>query len=196
MLTSDLCRIEDEARAAGVDKFLPKPLFRSAIVDIVNECIGVKNSVESQEHNEESVDLTGHTILLAEDVEINREIVIALLSPTNLNIECAENGIQAVEMFTASPDKYEMIFMDVQMPEMDGFEATRRIRSLDIPKAKNIPITAMTANVFREDIERCFKAGMNAHISKPIDFKQMIEVLKGSLIKKRGDYSGGIRETA
>ncbi|MDR1439595.1 MAG: response regulator, partial [Clostridiales bacterium] len=94
-------------------------------------------------------------VLLAEDVEINREIVIALLEPTNISIECAENGAAAVTMFSENPERYDMIFMDVQMPEMDGYEATRRLRALGAPRAAEIPIIAMTANVFREDIEKC-----------------------------------------
>ena len=117
-------------------------------------------------------------IMLAEDVEINREIVMTVLKPTMLSIDCAENGIEAVRMFKESPDKYDMIFMDVQMPEMDGYEATRIIRSLDVPQAGTIPIVAMTANVFKEDIRKCLEAGMNAHIGKPLNFDEVNEVLR------------------
>ena len=120
----------------------------------------------------------GSRILLTEDVEINREIVLALLAPTKLEIDCAMNGAEAVRMFSASPELYDMIFMDLQMPEMDGFEATERIRSLDLPNAKEIPIVAMTANVFKEDIEHCLEAGMNDHVGKPIDYENMIDKLK------------------
>ncbi|MDR1754899.1 MAG: transporter substrate-binding domain-containing protein [Eubacterium sp.] len=114
-------------------------------------------------------------ILLAEDVEINREIVLSMFSPTLNIVDCAENGSEAVQMFKEDSEKYDMIFMDVQMPEMDGYEATRRIRALDIPKAKTIPIIAMTANVFREDIEKCFEAGMNGHVGKPLDYKEVLD---------------------
>jgi signal transduction histidine kinase/PAS domain-containing protein len=124
---------------------------------------------------------TGRRILLVEDIEINREIVQALLEPTRLEIDCAENGVQAVRMFSEAPQKYDMIFMDVQMPEMDGYEATRRIRALDNPKAKNIPIIAMTANVFREDIEKCLEAGMSSHIGKPLNFDTVLEKLRAYL---------------
>jgi len=117
-------------------------------------------------------------ILLVEDVEINREIVLALLEPTLIAVDCAKNGAEAVNMFAESPDKYDMIFMDIQMPIMDGYEATRAIRALDIPKAKDIPIIAMTANVFREDVEKCIACGMNAHVGKPIDFDEIIGQLK------------------
>jgi len=119
----------------------------------------------------------GFTVLLAEDVEINREIVLSLLEPTGLAIDCAENGSEAVRIFSESPEKYSMIFMDVQMPETDGYEATRRIRALDNPHAKTIPIVAMTANVFREDIEKCLDAGMNGHIGEPLDFDEVLKQL-------------------
>ncbi|MCL2010032.1 MAG: ATP-binding protein [Synergistaceae bacterium] len=120
----------------------------------------------------------GHGILLAEDVEINREIVLALLEPTGLKIDCAENGAEAVRMFSSAPGKYEMIFMDVQMPEMDGYEATRRVRASDVPGAETIPIIAMTANVFREDVEKSLEAGMNGHIGKPLDFDEVLRQLR------------------
>jgi len=125
----------------------------------------------------------GRRILLVEDVEINREIVLTLLESTQLEIDCAENGADAVRKFSEAPDKYDLIFMDIQMPEMDGYEATRRIRAMDIPKAKSIPIIAMTANVFREDVERCIQTGMNAHVGKPLDFDNVLEQLKRFLAK-------------
>ncbi|MCL2814594.1 MAG: ATP-binding protein [Oscillospiraceae bacterium] len=121
---------------------------------------------------------SGKRVLLAEDIEINREIVTELLAPTLLEVDSAENGAQAVKMFLEAPDRYDMIFMDLQMPEMDGYEATKTIRNLDLPKAKNIPIVAMTANVFREDIERCLREGFDGHIGKPINFELLIETLK------------------
>jgi len=116
---------------------------------------------------------------LAEDVEINREIVLALLEPTKLIIECAENGAETVRLFSENSERYDMIFMDVQMPEMDGYDATRQIRAMDsIPNAVTIPIIAMTANVFREDIERCLEAGMDGHVGKPIDVNEVVEILR------------------
>jgi len=126
----------------------------------------------------------GRCILLAEDIEINREILMTLLEPTALKIVCAENGLVAVSEFSSAPEKYDMIFMDLQMPEMDGFEATRRIRSLDVPAAKTIPIIAMTANVFREDIEKCLNVGMNEHISKPLDIDRVFDIIRKYLHKK------------
>jgi len=177
--------IENEAKQAGVDKFLPKPLFPSAIADIISECLGVDKPGVEQIKPDTAGLFAGHRILLAEDVEINREIVLALLEPTLLQIDCATNGAEAVRMFTEAPEKYEMIFMDIQMPEMDGYEATRHIRALKFPNAKTIPIIAMTANVFREDIERCREAGMSSHLGKPLDFDKVIEKLQTYLPKEQ-----------
>ncbi|GHV13663.1 hypothetical protein FACS1894219_08780 [Clostridia bacterium] len=123
-------------------------------------------------------DFSAYTILLAEDVEINREIVLSLLEDTRLNIDCAENGRIAVEKYKAAYDKYSMIFMDIQMPEMDGFEATRNIRSFEISSGlPKKPIVAMTANVFREDIMKCLESGMNSHVGKPLDFAEVMAKL-------------------
>jgi len=104
--------------------------------------------------------------------------VQVFLDGTLLEIECAENGAVAVEMFKKSPDEYDLIFMDVQMPEMDGHEATRKIRESNLPNAKTIPIVAMTANVFKEDIEKCLAAGMNNHIGKPLDVEELFSMLR------------------
>ncbi|MDR3336341.1 MAG: response regulator [Treponema sp.] len=117
-------------------------------------------------------------ILLVEDVEINREIAVALLEDTAVTIDCAENGIEALRIFRENPEKYHCILMDIHMPEMDGFEATRRIRALDMGNAKTIPIVAMTANVFQEDIEKCLEAGMNDHLGKPIDMDEVLRKLR------------------
>jgi len=127
---------------------------------------------------ESSYDFEGHCILLVEDVEINREIVQALFEPTKLQIDCAANGIEAVNAFIAEPMKYDMIFMDIQMPEMDGFTATKLIRESGAARAREIPIVAMTANAFREDIEKCLEAGMDGHIGKPLAFNLVIETLE------------------
>jgi signal transduction histidine kinase/CheY-like chemotaxis protein len=175
---TDWSTIEKDAKDAGVSRFLPKPLFQSAIVDSIHQYLGRENAMKQNKSEESLDDFSGHTILLAEDIEINREVVLALLEPTNLNIDCAENGLQALELFEATPEKYEMIFMDVQMPEMDGFEATRKIRGSGKPNAKEIPIVAMTANVFKEDVEKCLEAGMNDHVGKPLDFEEVMGNLR------------------
>jgi PAS domain S-box-containing protein len=177
--------IADEAKKAGVDRFMPKPLFISSVADCINECLGSEALLaESEDIRPSDNCFEGSRILLAEDVEVNREIVLALLEPTMVEIECAENGVEAVRMFNSEPDRYDMIFMDIQMPEMDGYEATRQIRSLDIPQAKSITIVAMTANVFREDVERCLASGMNDHIGKPLDMDEVMAVLFKYLPKK------------
>jgi len=136
------------------------------------------NDIPSVAEQGEASDFTGKCVLLAEDVEINREIVLALLEPTNLAIDCAVNGKEAVNMFTTNPLKYDMIFMDIQMPEMDGFTATERIRGSGVARARDIPIVAMTANAFKEDIDKCLEVGMNSHIGKPVELEKVIEALE------------------
>ncbi|MCL2749446.1 MAG: ATP-binding protein [Coriobacteriia bacterium] len=136
---------------------------------------------ETVRSSAEAYDFSQFTILLAEDVEINCEIVLALLEPTKINTVCVDNGLQAITAFEKNPSKFDMIFMDVQMPELDGYEATRYIRSLPYPKAQQIPIIAMTANVFREDIEKCLAAGMNGHIGKPLVLNELLAVLEQNL---------------
>jgi CheY-like chemotaxis protein len=181
--------IEEEAKAAGVDKFLSKPLFPSAIADIINQCLGSAaalpdgpGSAKISEKGLPPDNFEGRWILLVEDVEINREIVLSLLEETRLGIDTAENGLEAVNMFAENPDKYDMIFMDVQMPEMDGYDATKKIRELEATSRGidrgAVPIIAMTANVFREDIERCLAAGMDGHIGKPLDLKDVMTMLR------------------
>jgi len=151
---------------------------------------------DADEKNEYAGIFEGYKILLAEDVEINREIIDTLIEPTLLKMDCAENGLKAVEMFAKSPGDYDLILMDVQMPEMDGYQATRKIREIeaDWRKTQNekgqtihpqtAAIIAMTANVFKEDIENCIAAGMNDHIGKPIDVQDFYAVMKKYLLKK------------
>jgi len=125
----------------------------------------------------EMPDFSDVTILLAEDVEINREIFAALLEDTNIKIECAENGLEAVQKFEASPYLYSAIIMDIQMPLMNGYEATEAIRALGTENARTIPIVALTANAFKEDIDKCLESGMNGHLKKPIELEAVIETL-------------------
>jgi CheY-like chemotaxis protein len=128
------------------------------------------------------LDFSRYEIMLAEDVEVNREIVAAFLEDTGITIAMAVNGREALELYEAEPSRYDLILMDVQMPEMDGLEATRRIRALKAPEARDVPIVAMTANVFKEDVESCLESGMNDHIGKPIT----VEGLKAALAKYLG----------
>ena len=137
------------------------------------------NAEEKQKGKNED-DFSGFRILLVEDVDINREIALAFFEQTGLEINCAENGAVAVKLIETAQKPYDIIFMDVQMPEMDGYEATRKIREIEMnqKKTKSVPIVAMTANVFREDIEKCLDAGMNDHIGKPLDFDTVMQVLR------------------
>ena len=170
--------IESEAVKAGVDKFLSKPLFPSDIMDVIKECMSLGREQMGEAQNNIDGIFAGRHVLLVEDVDINREIVQALLEPTQVKIDCAENGVEAVRMFAEAPGKYDIILMDLQMPEMDGYEATRQIRAMKNPAAKVVRIIAMTANVFRDDVERCLEAGMDNHIGKPVDFREVVEKLK------------------
>ena len=172
--------IEKEALEAGVDRFISKPLFPSILIDNINECVNIlRNEPDRDADSDITVvrDFYSNTILVAEDIEINREIIAATLEETCITIDFAENGAEAVAMIRDCPERYDLVFMDIQMPEMDGYEATRRIRSLDVERADSIPIIAMTANVFREDIEQCLAAGMNNHLGKPIDTDEMFKIL-------------------
>jgi len=170
--------LEKEASVNNIARYITKPIFPSSVLDAINEVLGMNVKPRSAEEDADEVpDLTGVNILLAEDVEINREIFCALLERTGISIETAENGVSAVGKFAKAPDNYDLIVMDIQMPEMDGYEATRTIRGMDNKKAKEIPIIAMTANAFKEDIELCLESGMNDHLAKPIDEKALIEKL-------------------
>jgi signal transduction histidine kinase len=138
----------------------------------------VKNQLKAPETNTDTLaSLEGKTVLLAEDVEINREIVIAMLDGTGLIMECAENGQEALGLYTAAPDKYDCILMDINMPVMDGLEATRRVRALGTPESARIPIIAMTANVLMNEVEAYLVAGMTDHIGKPVDFDKLLSKL-------------------
>ena len=141
--------------------------------------------------NGRSCDLSGRTILIAEDVDINREIMSAILEETGVSVDYANNGRMAVSMFGADPEKYDLVLMDINMPEMDGYEAARQIRLLDAGWAKEVPIIAMTANVFREDVDKCLEAGMNGHIGKPIEAEAMLGRLYDT-IKDRTGMGNGI----
>ena len=176
-------KIEVESELGKGSKFIVT-VYLKCDTDMETEPAGNIDAADNS-----TVDFAGKTILLAEDIEINREIIITLLEPMGITIKCAENGAAAVRLFTESPDAYHLIFMDVQMPEMDGYEATRVIRAFEAEQrtarmknnelpAPQTPIIAMTANVFREDIEKCLNAGMNNHLGKPIDFDEMVSQLR------------------
>ena len=169
--------IMDEALSAGVDSFLAKPLFASHVIDEF-ERIARKNRM-SLYREKKRADLNGRRILLAEDVLINAEIIKELLAVRGCVIEHAENGKQAVELFRQSEkDYFDAILMDIRMPEMDGLAATASIRLLEHPNAQSIPIIAMTANAFDEDVHRSLQVGMNAHLSKPVEPERLYVTLE------------------
>ena len=173
----DWSDIEEKAKEAGANGFVTKPLFRSRLYDKINDLIGKESS--SIEPEDDYSDLKGLHILVAEDMDINWEIISAMLSMFGITTERAANGRICVEMMSgATEGKYTLIFMDVQMPEMNGLDATRAIRKLENPWAASIPIVAMTADAFSENITECLDAGMNGHIAKPIDVKMVIKEIR------------------
>ena len=173
----DWSDIEDRAKEAGANGFVSKPLFRSTLYDKINDLIGKES--KSQEPEDNYSDLQGMHILVAEDNDINWEIISALLSMFGITADRAENGRICLDMMrTAAEGSYELIFMDIQMPEMNGLDATRAIRSLENPWAASIPIVAMTADAFSENVTECLEAGMNGHIAKPVDIKLVIKEIR------------------
>ncbi len=176
----DWTDIEEEAREAGVTAFCSKPLFMSEL----REALLKPLEEETAETAEKPLDETfeGKSILLVEDNELNQEIAATILEEHGFSVDLAGDGTVAVEkMETADADRYDLILMDIQMPHMDGYEATRRIRALEDRVKANIPIYAMTANAFEEDRQKALDAGLNGHIAKPIDIANLIAVLKGAL---------------
>ena len=173
----DWSDIEELAKEAGANDFVSKPLFRSTLYDKINALLGAES--KSVEPEDDYSDLAGLHILVAEDNDINWEIISAMLSMFGITSERAENGRVCVEMMrTAEDDRYTLIFMDIQMPEMNGLDATREIRKLENPRTSSIPIIAMTADAFSENVMECMNAGMNGHIAKPIDIKLVIKEIR------------------
>jgi len=167
--------IAEEAKAAGVDTFVAKPLFAGSVMDEFREAFRRKNELLERK----TADLKGKRVLLAEDVAINAEIILMVLSMREMEADLAENGRVAVELFEShAPGYYDAILMDMRMPEMDGLEATRHIRSMDRSDAKTVPIIALTANAFDEDVQRSMQAGLNAHLSKPVEPDALFETLE------------------
>ncbi len=178
----DVAGIQQEATKAGAVCVIAKPLFASTVAEALS-CIRQDHPLnEAQVNGLTEYDFSGKRILLVEDNALNREIAVELIGDTGADMETAEDGVEAVEMFQrSSQDYYDLVLMDVQMPRMDGCEATRRIRALDRPDARIVPILAMTANAFAEDEAKSRAAGMNAHISKPLDVKTLYATLNAFL---------------
>ena len=173
----DWSDIEEKAKEAGANGFVSKPLFRSTLYDKLNALMGKES--RSVEPEDDTSDLFGLHILVAEDNDINWEIISAMLGMFGITTDRAENGRVCVDMIREAEDgKYTLIFMDIQMPEMNGLDATRAIRSLKDKKAASIPIVAMTADAFSENVTECMNAGMDGHIAKPIDVKLVIKEIR------------------
>lgn len=171
--------IEADARRAGVDFFITKPLFRSELVDLFEKINDFSEAVYEPETAKGEIQFAGERILLVEDNELNLEVAASLLEMKGLTIESACNGLQALEKFCSTPvGYYDAVLMDIRMPVMDGLEAARNIRLFDKSDAQTIPIIAMTANAFDEDVEKSHAAGMNAHLAKPIDPEKLFAVLQ------------------
>ncbi len=179
----DWSEFESEAKEAGINGFISKPLFKSTLF------YGLKKYMNIEELQGTSVDeneLAGRHILVAEDNELNWEIINELLTDIGMELDWTENGQLCVEKYEKSePGYYDAILMDVRMPIMDGYEATRSIRALNRPDAKEIPIIAMTADAFSEDIKRCLDSGMNAHTAKPINLDEVLSILKKYILKQK-----------
>ena len=182
--------IREEAEGVGVKNFLAKPLFVSNIIENIERIARRSNLAIFKE--KKKARLTGRRLLLAEDVELNAEILMDMLELENIKVDHAENGRIALDLFRESTEGiYSAILMDVRMPEMDGLEATKAIRALDREDAKRIPIIALTANAFDEDVQRSMQAGMNAHLNKPVEAELLIRTL-GELIYEAEEKMTGV----
>lgn len=175
----DWGEIEEEARAAGVDTFLSKPIYKTKLRQkMLSVADGSKEVPVHQESGLNNMIPEGKRVLLVEDNELNKEIAAELLRMMNVEVEIAADGVEAVERFTASETKwYDLIMMDIQMPRMNGYEATREIRSMDRPDSQTIPIVAMTADAFAKDVQAVRAVGMNEHVAKPISVDRLYQVL-------------------
>ena len=173
----DTSDIEEAAKEVGINGFISKPLFRSKLYNKLAEVLGIESAGTSQE--DDNTDISGMHILVAEDNDINWEIISMMLQMHGVEAERAENGQLALERIAkAKQGEFDLMFMDIQMPVMNGLEATKAIRALNVPWASRIPIIAMTADAFSENVAACLAAGMNGHIAKPIDMKLVLKEIK------------------
>ena len=186
----DWSDIEVEAKAAGVTAFCSKPMFLSDLRETLMSALGQKRTDATQELlPEKEENYKGHTILLVEDNELNREIALEILREYGFQVDTAENGAVAVEKVrTSGPGRYDLVLMDVQMPVMDGYTATRQIRALEDPALAGIPILAMTANAFDEDRRNALASGMNGFLSKPIIVGDLVQELRKILSDARSPF--------
>ncbi len=195
MNSYDWTEVADEALDGGIDAILPKPFFLSSFQHKIGELLNRGKETEQSEEPEEASVFHGMHILVAEDNELNGEILEELLNMKGASCEIFENGKLAVEAFAQSEaDRYQLILMDVQMPVMGGYDAVRAIRGLSHPRAALIPIIAMTANAFAEDIHQALKAGMNAHVAKPVDLDVLEETVREVLGTMEGEETRCLAE--
>ena len=177
----DWSEFEAEAREAGISGFISKPLFKSTLYHALRQYMDAET--ENDQTLNPNIDLSGRRILLAEDNELNWEVAKELLSDLGVELDWAEDGLICLDKFQRSPEGYyDAILMDIRMPHMTGYEATKAIRGLNHPNALSVPIIAMSADAFSDDIQHCLECGMNAHIAKPIDDIELTRLLKRYLI--------------
>ena len=181
MLTSyDYADIMDEAKEAGIDAFIEKPLFRSKLTNVLQKFVEPEKEQTPHSYLDDlkENDYSHKRVLVVEDNKLNLEIACSIIGMTKVQIETAENGKEAVEKLMQAPeDWYDLVFMDIQMPVMNGYEATAAIRSL-VGRRGKVPVVAVTANAFAEDIQLAKNTGMNGHLAKPLDLKSLTATLK------------------
>lgn len=182
----DLNEVEEEGKRAGADYLISKPLFQSTVFDILMRITDSKyEKVCYNDNNKKKYDFTGKKVLIAEDVELNMEVAVSLLKMVNFEVVCAEDGVKALEMYNRSEiNEYDVILLDINMPNVDGYETARAIRASKREDGKTIPIYALTANAFTEDVAAALDAGMNGHIAKPIETDALYATLNSVFEEK------------
>ncbi len=180
---ADRADVEKEVAGLGIQHILAKPVLPSTLYNTVVSITDETFVSDTPASGDEVPDWSGRLVLLVEDIEINREIIMTLLADTNIEVDTACDGVEAVEIWRMKGSTYDLILMDMQMPRLDGLAATRQIRESGLHHCENIPIIAMTANAFKEDVERCLEAGMNSHVAKPVDIDDLYTAMDGFLSK-------------
>ena len=183
----DWSAIEQQAKEAGVNAFIGKPLFRSRVIRTFNALLNGRNQEQAVSvYDLAGMKLTGHSVLIVEDNELNAEISKEILQMTGLSVNVVTDGLEAVqEMKTCADQAYDLIFMDIQMPGMNGYDAVRAIRAMDRNYCRSVPIIAMTANAFAEDVQAAKAAGMNEHIAKPLDLTVLAGILNEWIVERQ-----------
>ncbi len=193
MSSGELTEEEKEIYTDGADKFISKPVFPSSIIGIIDEIIGIESRGKTADI-EAKYDFSAKHIMLVEDMPVNCEIIENLLEPSGVKITVAKDGLAALNLFKENPRGYDLILMDIQMPIMDGYSTTKALRNSGLPCAAEIPIIAMTANAFREDVEMAFDFGMNGHLSKPIDEKKLFAEMNKYLSRPSESKDAVVRQ--